>query len=82
MTDRAVALITGGAKRVGAAIATELASRGLDLVLTYNTSENEAETLAGKLALEHGVRATPIACDLTDPDAAARACLDIARESG
>ena len=82
MTDRAVALITGGAKRVGAAIATELASRGLDLILTYNTSEKEAETLAGTLAREHGVRATPIACDLTDPDAAAQACLDIARESG
>ena len=82
MTDRAVALITGGAKRVGAAIATELARRGLDLILTYNTSVDEVEVLAHDLERAHGTNATTLACDLTDPDAAARACRDAANNTG
>ena len=69
--ERPVALITGGAKRVGAAIATELARRGLDLVITYNTSATEADALAASLEREHGVRVSTLRCDLADPDAAA-----------
>lgn len=74
--DRPVALITGGAKRVGAAIATELAKRGLDLFITYNTSDDEAGQLSNKLERDHGVRVQTFACDLADPDAAAMACLE------
>lgn len=40
-----VALITGG-KRIGAAIAIDLASRGMDLALAYNRSRREAEAAA------------------------------------
>ncbi len=80
--ERPVALITGGAKRVGAAIATELAERGLDLIITYNTSANKARDLAGTLQNEHQVRATAIACDLTNPDATATACSAAAMEAG
>ncbi|MFI4881524.1 MAG: SDR family NAD(P)-dependent oxidoreductase, partial [Phycisphaerales bacterium JB064] len=77
-----VALVTGGAKRVGAAIATEFASRGLDLIITYNTSSDEADALATKLHAEHGTRVTTIACDLKDPDAAAHACAQAADRTG
>jgi pteridine reductase len=79
---RPVALVTGGAKRVGAAIAGELARRGLDVIITYNTSKDEAQAHANALARKHGVRTWTIACDLADPDAAARTCLDAAREAG
>ena len=42
-----VALVTGGAKRVGKAIALTLAQQGMDIAFTYNTSEAKAaETLA------------------------------------
>lgn len=78
---RPVALITGGAKRVGAAIATELAARGLDLIITCNTSAQEAHTLAHELERDHGVRVTTLACDLKDPDAAARTCLEAANNA-
>jgi NAD(P)-dependent dehydrogenase (short-subunit alcohol dehydrogenase family) len=44
LTDRA-ALITGG-KRIGAAIAVELAVRGMDVALSYNRSQAEAEAAA------------------------------------
>ena len=47
-----VALITGGAHRVGKAITMELAQRGADVIVNYNQSEamahttvHEAETL-------------------------------------
>ena len=79
---RPLALITGGAKRVGAAIATEFARRGLDLIITYNTSAQEAHTLAHELERTHNVRVTTLACDLKDPGAAARTCLEAAERHG
>ncbi len=47
---RPVAMVTGGAKRIGRAIAIEFASRGFDLVVTYRSSEGEAESLAAFVA--------------------------------
>ncbi len=47
---RPVAMITGAAKRVGRAIAVELARAGCDVVFTYNSSEHEAESLAHELS--------------------------------
>ena len=44
LTNRA-ALITGG-KRIGAAVAVELAARGMDIALSYNRSQHEAEATA------------------------------------
>ena len=44
LTDRAV-LITGG-KRIGAAVAQALASRGMDVALSFNRSKQEAEAAA------------------------------------
>lgn len=40
------ALITGGAKRVGKAIALALAGRGFDIALHYNTAEADARATA------------------------------------
>ena len=42
-----VALITGSAKRVGRAIAVELAQRGARLAVHYRSSESEAKEVAG-----------------------------------
>ncbi|HEY3643802.1 MAG TPA: pteridine reductase [Gammaproteobacteria bacterium] len=55
MTDRPnrlegrTALITGAAKRLGAATARALHAEGMNLLLHYNTSEAEAQTLAAEL---------------------------------
>ncbi|MEM9083492.1 MAG: SDR family oxidoreductase, partial [Planctomycetota bacterium] len=45
MGDRPIALVTGGAKRVGAATARELARAGCEVHITYRTSAQEAESL-------------------------------------
>lgn len=39
-------LITGGAKGIGAACAEEFAKKGAHVIINYNKSKNEAETLA------------------------------------
>ncbi len=43
------ALVTGAAKRLGAAIARALHAEGMNLLLHYNKSEAEAQTLAAEL---------------------------------
>jgi pteridine reductase len=48
-TDRPCALVSGGARRVGLAIARAFEARGFDLVLTYNRSEEEARAAAAEL---------------------------------
>lgn len=60
-----VALVTGGAKGIGAAICKELASQGYDVVINYLTSQKEAEFLANKLSKEHGVNVLAIKCDVS-----------------
>jgi NAD(P)-dependent dehydrogenase (short-subunit alcohol dehydrogenase family) len=60
-----VAIITGG-KRIGRVVAQELARRGVDLVLSYRGSKDEAlQTAADVEAL--GRRATTIVADVAKP---------------
>lgn len=57
-----VVLITGGAKRVGRAIALACAERGADVAITYRTSQREAaQTVAELQGL--GVRALAVRAD-------------------
>ena len=60
------ALVTGASSGIGAAIATELASRGHAVTLVARREER-LRTLATDLTSEHGVAAEVIACDLADP---------------
>ncbi len=69
-----IALVTGGARRVGRAICDELARAGCSVVLTYNTSEDEAH----RTAKEIGGRAVPL--NLDDPDEVARVGASLASE--
>src|SRR5690606_28484615 len=64
-----VALITGGARRVGRAVAEALASAGYDIAVTYNASEQAANELVASLR-SAGRRALAIQADLTDPEPA------------
>lgn len=67
-TEYKVALVTGGARRVGKVIALALAGRGMQIMVHYHQSEAEAvETVAeiGRL----GVEAEAVQADLGDPAA-------------
>lgn len=68
-SSRRVALITGGAVRVGRAITEELAAAGFEVVVNYHRSASDAESLVDELR-GRGSRAMAIRADITDPAAA------------
>lgn len=59
-----VALVTGGARRVGRAIVKRLAGAGYDVAFTYHHSREEAEELREALSAD-GARVCIIQADLT-----------------
>lgn len=69
-----VALVTGGSRGLGAAVAEALADQGADVAITYVASAAKAEAVAERLRAK-GVRALAIQSDQADM-AAARPLLD------
>lgn len=69
-SDTRVALVTGGAVRVGRAIALRLARDGFDIVVTYRNSQEEAKGLVAEVEAL-GRRGAMLEVDLEDPDAVA-----------
>jgi len=61
-----VALVTGGAKRLGRATALALADAGADLAVTYLSSAKEVQRTVKDIERSR-VRALAIRCDVTDP---------------
>lgn len=65
MSEAPTVLVTGGARRIGAAISRRFAAEGWHVVIHCNRSAAEAEILAADLPSAEVVR-----CDLADLDAA------------
>ncbi|MCA0177833.1 MAG: SDR family oxidoreductase [Proteobacteria bacterium] len=63
---RPVVLVTGGVRRLGAAIATELAAAGWAVALHTRAVTPEAEAAAQTLARQHATRVALLAADLAD----------------
>jgi len=68
MNER-VALITGGARGIGRAIALALADRGWAVAICYRKSESEAKE-AVEAVRKKGSRGLEVQCDVSDPVAA------------
>src|ERR1700759_4522981 len=76
-----VALVTGGSRGIGAAIARKLASQGAAVALTYAQAAEQAKQVVAQIEAEGG-RAVAIQADLTLPDAAVRAVAETVRALG
>ena len=63
-----VALITGGSRGIGKAIAIEFAKAGLDVVINYNKHEDEAFDLVDSIIEEYDVNAMAIKCDVSSEE--------------
>lgn len=63
-----VALITGAARRIGAAVAEILHREGMNVVLHYNASEEEAQVLCAKLNQLRANSAVTLQGDLLEPE--------------
>src|SRR5688572_19170602 len=68
MTDRKAALVTGGARRIGRAIALALHRAGYVVAIQANRSLAEAEALREEITRERG-RAAVVRADLADHSA-------------
>ncbi|MGH9500585.1 MAG: SDR family NAD(P)-dependent oxidoreductase [Terriglobales bacterium] len=76
-----VALVTGGAKRLGRASALALAQAGADVAITFRESARAAQHTVIDLA-GLGVRAVAVRCDITDEKSVKAAIKEIRRELG
>lgn len=66
-----VALVTGGSRGIGAAVALRLAEHGADVAIGCAAHPERAGELAGKIT-QLGRRATVVAGDLADPEVPGR----------
>ena len=76
-----VAVVTGGARRLGRYLCTVLAARGYDVVILYRDSEADARSLEQQI-LATGQRARARAVDVGVERQVAEVFAEIAREEG
>ena len=76
-----VAIVTGGSRGIGAAIAEKLAAEGHDVVINCASSVDKAEAVAEKCRA-HGVTAVPMQWDVSDHAACEKALAEIKEKLG
>jgi len=80
-SDTRIAVVTGGARRLGRHLCLTLAARGYDIVVIYRSSDEDVKTLLQELVGE-GHRARALKVDISLKDQVAEAFADIARHEG
>jgi len=76
-----VALITGGARGIGGAIAISLAEQGWDVAFCYRTSRPDAEATLAAIQ-KTGSRGLSQQCDISDPQSAETLVRNVETEWG
>lgn len=66
MLSGKTALITGGSRGIGAAIAKKLASLGANIAVVYAGNEAAAQKVCDECSAEFGVTARPYRCNVAD----------------
>lgn len=66
--SRKTAIVTGGSRGIGKAIATELASENYNIVINYNSSEKKANELKSFLESEYDIKVLSLQCDVSKFD--------------
>ena len=74
-------LVTGGARRLGRAIALAAAENGADVAITYRESASEAKLVIRELALL-GAEALAVRCDVTEEQSVREMVKEVAAELG
>ena len=80
MTEK-VAVIPGGARGIGRALALSLAEQGWSVAICYRTSHQPAQETIATL-IDMGLRGMAEQCDVSDPKAAARFAARVEKEWG
>jgi 3-oxoacyl-[acyl-carrier protein] reductase len=80
MSER-VALITGGAKGIGQAVALDLAGHGWSVAVCYKKSAVKGAEVADAI-VKKGSRGLALQCDVSDPKAAAELVNRVGKEWG
>ena len=79
--DGKVALVTGGSRGIGAAVALRLAEDGADVALTYQGSAERAEEVVAKITAM-GRTGWAVRADSADPEAVHAAVAAVAERFG
>jgi len=80
-TERRVAVVTGGARRLGRHLSLTLAARGYDIVCIYRASAGDATSLIREIDATGG-HARAVQVDVSRPDEVARAFAEIGTREG
>ena len=81
MLDNKIAVVTGGSRGIGAAIAKGMAAEGAFVVVNYNGSQEKAEEVVSEIKAGGG-DAVAVKCDVSDAAAAEAFLKDIVKEYG
>lgn len=79
--EKSPILITGGSRGIGRGIAIELAKRGADVIITYNTNKNGADKTC-KAVQEYGAECGVYRMDISDEDNVKKCMNEIHEEYG